>query len=135
MLPKSLIDKQVRFFKFWFNHQLQNGLHYQNELFHQLQTADSEHRLQLYRLGSQLAQQGADILITHRHSRYSLWVSLRSQPYLLQSLQNCMPPPAQLQSVAKGSPRPDAVATFSTQRSQPEAAATLLDSQRKVIGR
>jgi hypothetical protein len=87
VLPKTLADQKIRFFKFWFNHQLQDGLHYQNELFYCLQSLKSGRRPQLCRLGKQLASQGADILITSHRNHDSLWVSLRSPPRILGQLQ------------------------------------------------
>jgi hypothetical protein len=77
VLPKSLRDKQVQFFKFWANHQLQDGLHYQNELFQRVQTLDRGQRFQIYKFGGDLARQGADILITCHPDGCSLWVNLR----------------------------------------------------------
>ena len=138
VLPKSFVEKQIRFFRFWFNHQLQDGLHYQNELFHCLQTADGAERFQLYRLGSQLAQQGADIIVTHQQDRYSLWVSLRSQPKLLKSLQSCLAPvpftSAELQ--------PNFFAYRNVRSHQenvlmerPDLDSKLSNAKRKVIGR
>jgi len=138
VLPKSLVEKQIRFFKFWFNHQLQDGLHYQNELFRCVQTVDAPERFRLYRLGSQLAQQGADVLVTHRQERYSLWVSLRSQPKALKSLQSTLP----LRPLASSDLRsnlPKYRDGFSCRnngginRRDPEPQLT--HSKRKVIGR
>ena len=138
MLPKSFVEKQIRFFRFWFNHQLQDGLHYQNELFRCLHTAEAPERFQLYRWGRQLAQEGADILVTHRHNQYSLWISLRSQPRLLKSLQTSLPsgsfPSSKLQLDSgqyktRFSRKGDLLANHS------DAVPQLMHSKRKVIGR
>lgn len=86
MLPKSLKDKQIRFFKFWSNHQLHDGLHYQNELFQRVQSLHQTQRRRIYEFGGELAKQGADIVITCDQETYSLWVSLRSHPRGLNGL-------------------------------------------------
>ncbi len=139
VLPKSLVEKQVRFFRFWSNHQLQDGLHYQNELFHRLQTADEADRFRLYRLGHQLVQQGADVLVIHRKNEYSLWVSLRSQPKTLKFLQSQLPSvsfasseiKSNLRSFHKGMPERGDY----SMAGQTSGAAKLANSKRKVIGR
>lgn len=79
MLPRVIQESQVRPFKFWFNESLQDGIHYQKELYYRLHTCDSGSRGKLYQVACRLARNGADVLITVAATDCSLWANLRNQ--------------------------------------------------------
>jgi hypothetical protein len=116
VLPKPLRDKQIKFFRFWFNHQLQDGLHYQNEMFQRLYTLEHAQRSRLYQLGGHLAKQGTDILITvEPDNRYSLWINLRDYTQAIHQL-------------SQGSKVNGAIATYRTPPLPAPAYATLFST-------
>jgi hypothetical protein len=79
-LPPVLREKACCLFKFWFNNGLQDGLHYENELFYRLKTVEFGDRLQIYHQAHQLLPQ-SKVVITESGEAYSLWVCLRG-PHL-----------------------------------------------------
>lgn len=88
MLPKVVRETDLHVFKFWFNGALQDGLHYDNELFYRALAVELDKRTRLYHLGCKLATQGGDALITISDQSSSLWLSLRSQELLAQIQEN-----------------------------------------------
>lgn len=88
MLPKILKESEVQAFKFWFNGALQEGLHYENELFYKALAVEAAKRTRLYHLGCKLAEKGGSILITVTDQSSSLWISLRNQELLAQVKEN-----------------------------------------------
>lgn len=79
MLPQVLDEQSVQLFKFWFNHQLQDGLHCQKDLFYRLRTVQTENRAQLYKAACRLSLHGAMVVVTVAPDHCSLWISLRNQ--------------------------------------------------------
>jgi len=79
LLPKVVQEKQVQPFKFWFNDSLQDGVHFQNELYYRLRQVPLTERGQLYQLACKLGQNGADVLLTSADECCSLWANLRNQ--------------------------------------------------------
>lgn len=79
MLPKVVQEKQLQPFKFWFNDSLQDGVHFENELYYRLRQTPIAERSRLYQIGCKLAQNGADVFLTAADEQYSLWASLRNQ--------------------------------------------------------
>ena len=79
MLPRVISETSVRPFKFWFNNQLQDGVHFQNELYYRLRHQPIEARSKLYQLACRLSQQGADVIFIVGDQHCSLWASLRNQ--------------------------------------------------------
>jgi len=84
MLPKVLRETDVQVFKFWFNGALQEGLHYDNELFYRALVVESVKRTRLYHLGCKLSEKGGQTVITVADDKSSLWLSLRSRLALSQ---------------------------------------------------
>jgi hypothetical protein len=88
MLPKIVRETDLRIFKFWFQGALQDGLHYQNELFYRALAVQLCHRPRLYHLGCKLSEKGGITLISMAEDSSSLWLSLRSQEVLNQITTN-----------------------------------------------
>jgi hypothetical protein len=84
MLPKVLRESDVQMFKFWFNGALQDGLHYDNELFYRALMVQPEKRPRLYHLGCKLSETAGKTLITVSDENSSLWLSLRGHAGLSQ---------------------------------------------------
>lgn len=77
MVSKTIKNQQIKRFKFWLNQGLQEGIQYQNALFQRICTLDYSQRCRLYQQSRQMAQQGADILITYEAEACHLWVNLQ----------------------------------------------------------
>ncbi len=79
VLPQIVEEKTLTPFKFWFNGSLQEGVHFQNELYYRLKQEPIEGRSKLYQSACRFAQQGAVVLLTVNEQQCSLWASLRNQ--------------------------------------------------------
>ncbi|MEM7793273.1 MAG: hypothetical protein AAF579_02335 [Cyanobacteria bacterium P01_C01_bin.118] len=77
MVSKTIKNQQIKRFKFWLDQSLQEGIQYQHALFQRISTLDYGKRHRLYQQAQQLAQQGADILITYEGKTCNLWVNLQ----------------------------------------------------------
>lgn len=78
-LPKIVQASQIKPFKFLFNGSLQDGLHYNAELYYRLHSWASTRRPQLYKLACRLSNQGADVVVVVAPKECSLWANLRNQ--------------------------------------------------------
>lgn len=87
MLPKILEERRIQVFKFWFGGALQDGAHYQNELYYRALTVESDKRTRLYHLACKLSEQGGTVLITVGDEQCSVWISLRNQSLMHQVLE------------------------------------------------
>lgn len=88
MLPKVLKETEIQAFKFWFDGALQEGLHYDNELFYRALAVEDAQRTRLYHLGCKLTERGGSTLITVAEQQCSLWIGLRSKEILDQMAEN-----------------------------------------------
>ena len=79
LLPRIVTESQVQPFKFWFGDRIQDGVHFQNELYYRLQQTSIADRSRLYHLACRLVQHNADIFITASKEQCSLWANLRNQ--------------------------------------------------------
>jgi len=79
LLPRVVTESQVQPFKFWFNDSLQDGVHFQNELYYRLRQTPIAERSRLYHLACKLVQNGADVFLTAAADECSLWANLRNQ--------------------------------------------------------
>lgn len=104
MLPPIRRENHLRPFRFWFNGGLQDGLHYQNELFYRSKTVNGSFRARLYHLACRLTEQGAEVLVTTDENRYSLWISLRNQKLALMGFQQHLQLPAAEQLLTQDRP-------------------------------
>lgn len=77
MVSKTIKNQQIKRFKFWLDQAMQEGIQYQHALFQRISTQDYSQRRQLYQQAQQLAQQGADILVTYEGKTCHLWVNLQ----------------------------------------------------------
>ena len=77
MLPLVIAESKIFIFKFWFEGETKEGMCYKNELFCRLQKFNIHDRVQVYHLGSRLANQEVLIAFTASAEDCSLWVSLR----------------------------------------------------------
>lgn len=73
-------------FKFWFNDSLQDGVHFQDELYYRLQQAPITERSRLFQLACKLMQHGADVFLTASDESCSVWANLRNQKVLIDSV-------------------------------------------------
>jgi hypothetical protein len=71
-------EGNCRFFKFWFNDQVHDGINYRGEIFLQFHNFPLRRRDQAYDLGSQFIERGIAIVIVCAKDRYLLGISLRS---------------------------------------------------------
>jgi len=76
-VPMTIIEAQVNRFKFYFNHEICVGMTYANELYGIVREFSPNMRLEAYRLGCTLRQQGFAILISVSNFQYSVWINLR----------------------------------------------------------
>jgi hypothetical protein len=76
-LPIILYESQLTTFKFWFADSIQDGTHYQDELFCRVVTYELSYRSHAYRLGCRLRRHGGRILLTIGDRDCSLWCCLR----------------------------------------------------------
>ncbi|HEY9877019.1 MAG TPA: hypothetical protein V6D29_01125 [Leptolyngbyaceae cyanobacterium] len=79
MLPQILPESRLSTFKFWFNGKVQDGLHYQHDLYYRARTVKTDQRSRLYQLACRLTERHARVVMTAGYSNYSLWISLRNQ--------------------------------------------------------
>lgn len=78
---KLLLANEVdcRFFKFWFDDRICDGINYQGEMFFQFHTFSSRRRDQAYELGSKLLEQGVSIIMVCSRESYVLGITLRDE--------------------------------------------------------
>lgn len=79
MLPLILDEQQAFTFKFWFDNQIQTGMHYQNELFCRIAVFDVQQRPQVYKTACKLAQQGIGLAVSCSQTSCCLWGNLRDE--------------------------------------------------------
>ncbi|ESA35442.1 hypothetical protein N836_12110 [Leptolyngbya sp. Heron Island J] len=84
MTAKSFKSQQIKHFKFWLEEDLQDGMQYQYALFQRIQTSDYSQRKELYQHANQLAQKGADILVTYEDKDCHLWLNLKHKSLEMQ---------------------------------------------------
>ncbi len=77
VIPPILKEGDCNSFKFWFNHRIQHGMVYQNELFYRIKMVPPQDRALLYHQACKLAQHSS-VVVTASREQYSLWLSLRS---------------------------------------------------------
>lgn len=92
MLPKVVLESEVQQFKFWFNNSLQDGVHFQNELYYRLKQTPVERRSYLYHLACRLSQHGADVFLTTDDEQCSLWANLRNQKIVVDAVSDRLSP-------------------------------------------
>jgi hypothetical protein len=88
LLPNVVKAKSIQPFKFWLNGGLQDGVHFQNELYYRLNQASITSRNHIYQLACKLTQHGADVFISIDDECLSLWANLRNQKVAAFSLSN-----------------------------------------------
>ena len=86
MLPSVVQENSIEPFKFWFNGDLRDGVHFHNELYYRLKQTSPDSRSSLYQLGCRLVQRGADVFLTVSDDSCSLWANLRNQKVAASSL-------------------------------------------------
>lgn len=77
MLTKVLYESELTTFKFWFAENIQDGTHYQNELFCRLATYPLADRALVYQLSYRLSQRSSGVLLSIAPTGCSLWGALR----------------------------------------------------------
>lgn len=87
VLPPLIDESSIFPFKFWFEHTIQDGMYYQNELFYRLHTVPTSIRARLYHYACKLARKDT-VLVTNADSMCSIWVSLRSPSITATHLRN-----------------------------------------------
>ena len=75
--PRVIAEQQGVLFKFYANQALHDGMTYGNELYRLVNQCSINHRLEVYRLGCELIEQGIPTIISVSEERYSVWISLR----------------------------------------------------------
>ncbi len=77
MTSKSFKSQQIRRFKFWSEHALQDGMQYQYDLFQLVRTLEQQQRDEIYQQANALAKEGVDTLITNESNLWHLWLNLK----------------------------------------------------------
>lgn len=77
VLPIIINETNVSPFKFWFENDLQDGIHHQDELYCRLRAFPVQERSKAYHLGCQIAKSGTIVVLTLSPEQCGLWVSLR----------------------------------------------------------
>ncbi len=90
VLPRVVTESQVQPFKFWFNDSLQEGVHFQNELYYRLRKTPIAERSRVYHLACKLVQHGADVFMTASAEECSIWANLRNQKMFAASMANLL---------------------------------------------
>ncbi|MEB3272674.1 MAG: hypothetical protein ACO4AI_06020 [Prochlorothrix sp.] len=67
----------MKVFKFWFADLIQDGAHYQDELFCRLATYPLNERAAAYQLSSRIGHKGYRVLLSVNDAECSLWGALR----------------------------------------------------------
>ncbi len=70
-------EADCRFFKFWFDDRICDGINYQGEMFLQFHIFSVHRRDQAYELGSKLLERGVSVIICCSKEHYVLGVNLR----------------------------------------------------------
>ncbi|MGA1265438.1 MAG: hypothetical protein ACO331_16285 [Prochlorothrix sp.] len=77
MLTQVLYESDLKTFKFWFADAIQDGTHYQNELFCRLARYPLRDRAIAYQLSCRLGQRGCSVLLSIGSTDCGLWGALR----------------------------------------------------------
>ena len=77
MLTQVLYELDLKTFKFWFADAIQDGTHYQNELFCRLARYPLRDRAISYQLSCRLGQRGCPVLLSIGSLDCALWGALR----------------------------------------------------------
>jgi hypothetical protein len=80
-LPLIVQEASLLIFRFYHDGSIQNGIHYEHELYGEIRRFDSIHRLQVYQFAWAMLEYQVPLLITVAPSHYAIWVSLRSPSY------------------------------------------------------
>ncbi|HEY9764698.1 MAG TPA: hypothetical protein V6D07_19375 [Trichocoleus sp.] len=94
MLPQILPESCLSTFKFWFDGKVQDGLHYQHELYYRARTVTTDQRARLYQLACKLTERRACVVVTAWDDKYSLWISLRNQKLAAMTLRSAVQLPS-----------------------------------------
>lgn len=78
MLPTVLNDANLAHFRFWHDHKLQDGIHYQDELYYCLGSTPVQNRGKAYHLACQLAKTGSPVIISLTSDLCKLWAGMRT---------------------------------------------------------
>jgi hypothetical protein len=86
MLPLVLSHELVHPFKFWYDHELQEGMCSGKELYRLVEKFATNDRQRAFGLAVKLAEQGSQVCVTCMRAEYCVWVSLRSKMPQLQKV-------------------------------------------------
>ena len=78
MYPAVAAERLIHRFQYWTDGRLQTGMRQGYDLYRQVATFPTIQRQQAYHLGTDLAQQGQAVVLTHAEDGYIVWVALRS---------------------------------------------------------
>ncbi|MBM0744786.1 hypothetical protein JOY44_24995 (plasmid) [Phormidium sp. CLA17] len=76
--PRMIQEQQITPFKFYMDQSMQYGVTYGKELYRLARQFAVSDRLEAYRYGCELLEQGIPTLISASKQRYIVWTSLRS---------------------------------------------------------
>lgn len=80
-LPISVHENSVNIFRFYYAHQVREGIRFNSELYGLVYEFQPIHQLYVYQLAWVLSSQGVPLRLTTSPARYRLWVNLRSPAY------------------------------------------------------
>lgn len=76
--PPVIAEQQITLFKFYRDQAVQDGMTYGNELYRLARQFSPNHRLDAYRFGCELLEQGIPTIVSASKQRYIVWISLRN---------------------------------------------------------
>jgi len=87
MLPLVLSHELVHPFKFWYDHELQEGMCSGKELYRLVEKFGTSDRQSAFGLAVKLAEKGSQVCVTCMRAEYCVWVGLRSKMPQLQRVE------------------------------------------------
>ncbi|MEP1080063.1 hypothetical protein NDI52_32375 [Leptolyngbya sp. PL-A3] len=78
LVPSVVKEQQITLLKFYWVHAVRDGMVYRNELYGLAKEFDGSNRLEAYRFGCELIEQGVPTIISVSKQQYRVWVSLRN---------------------------------------------------------
>lgn len=76
--PCVVAEQQITLFKFYMDQAVQDGMMYKNELYRLARQFSADSRLDAYRLGCELLEQGVPVVISVSKQQYRVWICLRN---------------------------------------------------------
>lgn len=87
-LPRLLQESAISVFRFFYNNQVREGLHYDSTLYAAVCQFDVAYRLQAYQIAWALSEAKVPLVVTLSPARFVIWINLQSPSYPVLIQQN-----------------------------------------------